>query len=622
MKRKNTLWSLVLALVMVLGVFAPLGTLAKENPSFPQGTETPADLKVTLEEKDFQGTKPEKTPVTVHKLQADKYADGIGIGFKHNGGKIPVNEGKYPDALGTNVKELDGVTFTYYKLKDAAQLKDFIANKATLTTTAAVEAKGLTQAGTLKTAGGAGATVELEDGYYWFVESKYDKPEGGPDITSSIAVPFWLSIPVMNKEKVGKYDIGTAYLKEVHVYPKNVTGKDSVPSKTVANEVNMNAKYDIGQTNTWYLQATIPANIQDYETFKMVDTFFKGLTYKGNVEVYMGYDGAKDAGKHVELVKGQDYTLTEPAVDTKFTTEMPSEADFPNFDPSAKPDFTVTLTEKGLKKLVDNYQTVKTNADGKDVKLYAKVDTVINEDAKIGTKIKNTYDLITKIKGKDEKKKKPDNPPSVETGGKKFIKVSESEPNKVLEDAVFALYDEVKKPKAKEAEQLKWTADLITANEAAIKAGNFATKADNTDNYTATSDANMPTAGTPIYLRSNAQGLFEIKGLEYSKWTKTLVDNTTEEHEHNYYLMEVKFPENYAGNKDTKFAFTIDEKSYDGTATEYPGEKLKDGAMMVENKDLTIPPTGGMGTVIFVVAGMALMGGAFIAMRKRSAEQA
>ena len=619
MKRKNTLWSLVLALVMVLGVFAPLGALASDAKPKDE-TATPDSLKVTFKETDFQGTKPEETPVTIHKLQADKYADDIGIGFKHNGGKIPVTDGKYPDALGTNVKELDGVTFTYYKLSGPAQLKEFIANKDNLTTTTEVEAKGVTKVGTVKTAGGAGATVNLPDGYYWFVESGYDKPQDGPDITSSIAVPFGLSIPVMNKEKVGKYDIGTAYLKEVHVYPKNVTGKDSVPTKTVANEVNMNAKYDIGQLNTWYLQATIPANIQDYETFKMVDTFFKGLTYKGNVEVYMGYDGAKDAGKSVAFVKGEDYTLVEPTVNTKFKTEMP--ADLTNFDPSSKPDFSVTLTEKGLKKLVDNYQTVKTNADGKDVKLYAKVDTVINEDAKIGTKIKNTYDLITKIKGKDEKKKKPDNPPSVETGGKKFIKVSESDNTKVLKDAVFALYDEVKKPEAKAAAQLKWTADLITANEAAIKAGNFATKADGTENYTATSASNMPTAGTPIYLRSNDQGLFEIKGLEYSKWTKTLLDKTTEEHEHNYYLMEVKFPENYAGNKDTKFAFTIDEKSYDGTATSYPGEKLKDGAMMVENKDLTIPPTGGMGTVIFVVAGMALMGGAFIAMRKRSAEQA
>ena len=43
--------------------------------------------------------------------------------------------------------------------------------------------------------------------------------------------------------------------------------------------------------------------------------------------------------------------------------------------------------------------------------------------------------------------------------------------------------------------------------------------------------------------------------------------------------------------------------------------------MLVKNKDLTIPPTGGIGTVIFAIAGIALMAGAFVAIKRRSAEE-
>ena len=618
MKRKNTLWSLVLALVMVLGVFAPLSALASDAKP-KEETATPDSLKVTFKEDDFTSTKLPETPVTIHKLQADKYADDIGIGFKHNGGKIPVTDGKYPDALGTNVKELDGVSFTYYKLSGPAQLKEFIANKDNLTTTDQVEAKGLTAVDTVKTAGGAGVTVNLPDGYYWFVES------GKPDnVSSSIAVPFGLSIPVMNKEKVGKYDIGTAYLKEVHVYPKNVTGTEPEPKKTVDNEVNLNSKHNVGDTQTWYLQATIPANIQDYESFVMKDTFFKGLTYVGNVKVSMGYDGNIS---QVELTKGTDYTLVEPAKDTKFTTDIPSDADLKDQtkrveDPkNAKEKFSVTLTADGLQKLVDNYKTVSDAAQkaNKEVKLYATVDTVINEDAKMGTKIPNTYDLITKIKGQDDKKKKPETPPTVETGGKKFIKVSETDNNEKLAGAVFSLFDGDK--------QMTWTQALIDANKTAIEAGKFA-KDENGTKLTV-ADAEAAVKGTTplnIYLMSITDGTFEIKGLEYSSWELTKLDGSKETKTHDYKLKEVKFPENYAGNKDTEYKFTVDAKSYYSNTDVFnkdPNTELKDAdPLQITNKDLTIPPTGGMGTVIFVVAGIALMGGAFIAMRKRSAEQA
>lgn len=592
MKNTKKLLSLILTLVMIIGVVAPLSAFADQTVG-PVGT---------IDAKDIEITKPGTTSVVVHKLQADSYKGVPDKGYPHNGGSLTQEQ---LDTLGTNVKELDGVTFTYYKVTEE-QFKKFLAAPGSYNTTKLVEAQGLTKAGEITTAGGKGATVDLtEDGYYWFVES--NKPE---TVSSSIAVPFGISIPVMNQIKVGDHEVGTVYLKKVHVYPKNVTGDEIIPKKTVGNEVNLNETHNVGDTQTWFLQANIPGNIKEYERFVMSDVFFKGLTYKGNVKVYMGFDGAEDA-KKVTLEKGVDYNLVEPALDTKFTTEEPNPLDANTvLTAAAGQEFSITLTEAGIQKLADNYQDVKKNAgEGKQVKLYATVDTVINEDAKMGTPIKNTYDLKIKIKGQDEKSKRPNDTPEVETGGKKFVKVSETEVTKKLAGAVFALYDGDK--------QIVWTQALIDANKTAIDNGKFCR-----DENGSTFGAGTPEIGKPIYLQSDANGLFEIKGLEYSKWEKTEVNGTKTEITHNYKLKEVKFPEGYAGNKDTEIPFTVNKTSYKDNAEGYPANTHDgQGNMLVKNKDLTIPPTGGIGTVIFAVAGIALMGGAFVAIKKRSAEE-
>lgn len=588
MENKRKLLSLILALVMIIGVVAPLSVFAKGKEGGPVGT---------IDSKDIETTKPKSTSVVVHKLQADSYTVPK-EGYSHNGGSLDQTQ---LNTLGTNVKELDGVTFTYYKLKDYEQFKTFDNAPGSYNTTALVEAAGLTAKGTIKTEGGKGATVDLtEDGYYWFVES--NKPE---TVSSSIAVPFGISIPVMNQIKVGDHEVGTVYLKKVHVYPKNVTGDEPTPKKTVGNEVNKNESHNVGDLHTWFLQTTIPGNIGDYEKIVLNDVFYKGLTYKGNVEVYLGYDGIEE-GKKVKLEAPTDYTLVQPQVDTKFTKEAPADLKETVTAPTGE-EFSVTLTAAGIKKLADNYKTVKKAAGEKDVKLYAKVDTVINEDAKMGTDIPNTFDLKFKTKGGEDKTKKPDTPPTVNTGGKKFKKVSESEVTKTLAGAVFELYDGDTK--------ITWTKALIAANKAAIDAGKFASDANGTALTTATE-------GQPIYLLSNKDGLFEIKGLEYSKWEKTEVNETKTEITHNYKLKEVKFPEGYAGNKDTEIPFTVNKTSYKDNAEGYPANTHDaQGNMLVKNKDLTIPPTGGIGTVIFAVAGIALMGGAFVAIKKRSAEE-
>lgn len=112
-----------------------------------------------------------------------------------------------------------------------------------------------------------------------------------------------------------------------------------------------------------------------------------------------------------------------------------------------------------------------------------------------------------------------------------------------------------------------------------------------------------------VKLTSNEDGQFEITGLK----------------EGTYNLREIKQPEGYALSEGQKFEFKVDDKSYTSEGNiDYEKEdkdRNTNDAMRINNKKVTIPQTGGIGTIIFTVAGLAIMGGAFYAMKKRNEEQ-
>ena len=102
--------------------------------------------------------------------------------------------------------------------------------------------------------------------------------------------------------------------------------------------------------------------------------------------------------------------------------------------------------------------------------------------------------------------------------------------------------------------------------------------------------------------KSSTDGYFRVSGIE----------------EGDYQLEEKNAPEGYA--KLTKpVPFKVVKDSFGTTKLE--GKKLTDdkGFTQVENKKVTIPQTGGIGSLIFVVAGLAIMAGAYVAYRKNQA---
>ncbi|MDU5922298.1 MAG: SpaA isopeptide-forming pilin-related protein, partial [Finegoldia magna] len=111
-------------------------------------------------------------------------------------------------------------------------------------------------------------------------------------------------------------------------------------------------------------------------------------------------------------------------------------------------------------------------------------------------------------------------------------------------------------------------------------------------------------------LVSDDQGRFEITGLKAGE----------------YELEEITAPAGYALNEGG-IKFNVKDGSYTKDETDHAinynkaDAQVKD-AFRVDNKKVTIPQTGGIGTIIFTAIGLAIMASAVIAIKKRQATEA
>lgn len=321
-------------------------------------------------------------------------------------------------------------------------------------------------------------------------------------------------------------------------------------------------------------------------------------------------------------VDGNAVTEADKTVTAVFTLQVQDGKNWKDVD-----SYTSTSAEK--------FTHTFTGLD--DNKTYRVVERVSGYEPEY---LKKTEDGKVEIKNnKDSENPKPLDPtePKVVNGGRKFVK-ADQDTNARLEGAEFKIKNAAGKfLKAKSGADIQAAMTAYKAADKEYKDAVAKLKQNNgVINYTTeitaakveelrkTRDNAFAAANiaydwvdekdNPAVFKSNANGQLEVTGLEYAK---------------NYEIVETKAPAGYALPTNATQKFDVAKGSYtdDATGVEYEGtgkvqKGTKPDAMRINNKKVTIPQTGGIGSLIFIVAGAAIMIGAFVAYKKSQAVEA
>lgn len=514
--------------------------------------------------------------------------------------------------------------------------------------------------------------------------SPYYNTTDGKELTGMKAVPFKLVLPQAKTDGTGYFNTTDAlnvYPKNTENRPE-ITKEFTDKTTNVGTDGVKNV--EIGQDIDYTIKTKVPKDAT-YKTFAWEDTMVAGLDFKLNSLEITPTTGqgptvttwTKGADYSlVETKRGFTVKLTDAGLAKLETAAKAGEVNFTltykaTLNDSAKVDTEIpnkvkliygnrpsNFNEpKSTTPVNGEITVVKTWGEGVtpvEVKfgVYEKVTGVKvgeitlpanQQSAKLTTGLDNSKEYIvieeTSVSGSlptysngttgtisVENKKNPNpNPltpedPKVITYGKRFVKTDDKE----LTSSTKLLGAEfVVKNAAGEFLALKGAQDQATAitTYKQAEADYVATvKSATTEDPKTTEIANKKAARDAAYeamnmqwtwvtdqdkdkaftFVSSADGKFEVKGLKAG----------------NYKLVETKAPDGYA-LLTTPIEFVVGANSWT-TATDTPIE----GHQRVENKKVTIPQTGGIGTLVFTVVGLSAMAYAFIAMKKRQSEEA
>ena len=439
----------------------------------------------------------------------------------------------------------------------AASIKDFNDNEAKAF--AKIVAAHLSET---KTSSTATKNSDVTTGY------KIDNLEAG----------YYLVKDEDNSIGANQEDAYTNYIMEVvgavTVKPKSAVPK--VEKKIVDGENKKDATTaKVGDVVNFELTGTLPDNYADYTKYQYEfhDTLSKGLTYNGDVKVYV-----KNGNEEVEIT---GYTVT-PAKNTATTT------------PTA--DTTITVKFADLKENTVTGAIDTTVTIDKGSKIIVKYSATLNENAVVGEAGNtNTVNLVYS-----------NNPNGTSTGTTKddkatvytfqlnVTKVDGTNNTTKLAGAKFKLYYET--TEGEETTTKHYAVVTTTTGENKDKITGWTTN---------------ETDGT--VLTTDNDGNITVKGLK----------------EGTYYLEETEAPDGY--NKLTA-PIKVEITNKSNPIYELGSVQADDKAGIVEsavgtitianNKGSTLPSTGGMGTKLFYTIGGILMAGAAIVLvvRKRRSD--
>lgn len=389
---------------------------------------------------------------------------------------------------------------------------------------------------------------------------------------SGLSAGYYLVKDKDNTVNAENHDAYTNYIMEV-VQNVEVTPKTAVPTvtkKIVEDGDKKNATTaKVGDVVNFELTGTLPDNYADYTKYQYEfhDTLSKGLTYNGDVEVFV-----KNGETETKLAS-TSYTV-EP--ENRQTT-TPSQ------------DTTITVKFADLKKNTVTGANNTTVTIGKDSKIIVKYSATLNENAVVGEAGNtNTVNLVYS-----------NNPNNTSTGTTKddkatvytfqlnVTKVDGTNSGTKLAGAKFKLYYET--------DNTRYYVKEVT-NDNTIKSWT------NTENEA-------------LELTTDSNGDITVKGLK----------------EGTYYLEETKAPDGYNKltapvkvdiANDSTDIHKLDSVKADGVDGIVSDDKAIGTITVANNKGSTLPSTGGMGTKLFYTIGGILMAGAAIVLvvRKRRSD--
>ena len=342
---------------------------------------------------------------------------------------------------------------------------------------------------------------------------------------------------------------------------------------------NADGSYDndtdasVGDTVTWKVEASVPSNVNELKTYKLTDTMSAALTWENVANA----DLQISTSPSIELIQGTDYNLTVPEDNTKGGT------------------WTIEFTETGKTKLATSKVKVIT----------VTFNTKLNENAKIGS-AGNLNDAELDYSNAIYPTEDPNNPNNNKQPGE----------DKITDQAiVYSFQMNVLKVDGKTSAGLEgvkfdlysYTGEKTNPTEADLKGA---------DGKRIAQD-----------LKTDANGKIQYKGLKngtyYLVETKTV--KTEDGKQYNLLKEPVKVEITVEYTTKTETTITKDEngnvtnKTTVSTDTFTGGDTGSDGTFTVTVKNYTgfdLPTTGGMGTVLFSIAGFALMAGAAFVLLK------